>query len=116
MQETVGAEEELATEVLPVQLRHFHQHSHGSSVHLVRVFPADYISAVSVFLHLLINLQSRRSGTFKAFVEGSHMKYAAKERVIIFNSITTTLKRQIPALNDFKQLGVARHSAMLWLI
>lgn len=64
VQEPVGAEEELATEVLPVQLCHLHQHSHGSSVHLVRVFPADYISAVSGLPHLLINLQSRKSDTF----------------------------------------------------
>lgn len=64
VQEPVGAEEELATEVLPVQLRHFHQHSHGSSVHLVRVFPADHISAVSGLPHLLINLQSRKSDAF----------------------------------------------------
>lgn len=41
VEQTVGAEEELATEVLPVQLRHFHQHSHGSGVHLVWVFPAE---------------------------------------------------------------------------
>lgn len=61
VQQTIGAEEELATEVLPVQLRHFHQHSHGSSVHLVRVFPADYKSTVSVLLHLLINLSLKYS-------------------------------------------------------
>lgn len=80
VQQTIGAEEELATEVLSVQLRHFHQHSHGSSVHLVRVFPADYKSTVSIFLQVLINLKSRKyseSDTFKAFVEGGYMKYAA---------------------------------------
>lgn len=60
VQQTIGVEEELATEVLSVQLRHFHQHSHSSSVHLVWVFPADYKSTVSVLLHLLINLKSRK--------------------------------------------------------
>lgn len=72
VQQTIRAEEELATEVLPVQLRHFHQHSHSSSVHLVRVFPADYKSTVSVLLHRLINLKSHKyskSDPFKAFVE-----------------------------------------------
>lgn len=60
VQQTIGAEEELATKVLPVQLRHFYQHPHGSSVHLVRIFPADYKSTVSDLLHLLINLKSHK--------------------------------------------------------
>lgn len=41
VQEAVGAEEQLAAEVLPVQLRHFHQHPHGPGVHLVGVFPTQ---------------------------------------------------------------------------
>lgn len=41
VQETVGAEQQLAAEVLPVQLRHFHQHPHGPGVHLVGVFPTE---------------------------------------------------------------------------
>lgn len=51
VQQTIGAEEELATEVLPVQLCHFHQHPHGSSVHLVGIFPADYKSSTSALFY-----------------------------------------------------------------
>lgn len=47
VQEAVGAEQQLAAEVLPVQLRHFHQHPHSPGVHLVGVFPTETQSASS---------------------------------------------------------------------
>lgn len=41
VQQAVGVEQKLASQVLPMQLSHLHQHPHGPSVHLVWVLPAN---------------------------------------------------------------------------